>query len=316
MKKNTIIILITIILSLFCSCDVKMSNNTLFYNFETNNYSIDVPSNWVKENGENTTYFYAEDSNFIMILTPEFNVDYYLPFSDELIDDFVEGVCSELEVVGKPQVERVTLKNRMRGFEVVVKCYANGKNYHLQDFVFFNEGYLNSVALACEYEKADDYVPIFKKTLETISIKNEVLPGDDKSTFSEQQIIEYLFRQGFDFQARESTSVYTTQYIYVSSEENEIAFQKIKNPILGNIYTWCNKDVNEEMAEIKKTYENDTLEKQRQYNEYEKWLDYHGLTSSQLTDALDYYHDTVTVYEKLPTTSEELAVYVKEQARY
>lgn len=306
MKRSAIII--SIVISIFIrSCSSNSSkNNNLCYNFETSNYSIDISSDWAKEDGENATYFYANDSNFIMIANPEYDADYYIPFSDSFIDEFVEGMCGELDVIGKPQFEIVTLKNKIRGFEVILKCNMNGYDYHMQDFVFFNDGYLNIIGLLCEYDKTNDYLPTFKNTLETISITNEISPNDYKGNLSDFQIIDYLFKQGFDFQADESTSVHTTQYIYVSSEENEILIQKIKNPLLGNMYTWCNQDVNDEWAEIKNTYENDSMEEKQQYREYEKWLDYHGLSSSQVTDALDYYHDNVTEYNQMPTTLEEL----------
>lgn len=124
----------------------------------------------------------------------------------------------------------------------------------------------------------------------------------DMSQLTDSQVVEYLCEQGFEFQADELESVYTTQYIYVSSNENEIIFQKIINPIIGILYTWRNGDVNDSMAEVKSTYKNDTEEEKQQYREFEKWLNYHGLTVKQFTDALDYYHSTVTEYNKLPTT--------------
>lgn len=304
MKKIVLIILSVISLSL-CSCGDKSSkHDNAYYNFETSNYSIEIPSNWVKKDSEDATYFYANDSNFIMVSAPKFKMDYYMPLSDSFIEEFAESMCSELDLIGNPQYERVTMTNKIRGFEVIVQCNMNECNYYIHQFVFFNDGNLNGVGLLCEYDKINDYLPTFKKALETISISTKISNEEDKSNLSEPQVIDYLFKQGFDFKAEELTSVYTTQYIYVSSEENEIAFQKIKNPLIGNMYSWCNRDVNDEWAEIKNTYENDTPEERQQYTEYRKWLDYHGLTSYQLTDALDYYHDNVKEYNQMPTSIE------------
>ena len=124
----------------------------------------------------------------------------------------------------------------------------------------------------------------------------------DKSGFSDAEVIDYLQNQGFEFSATEG-STGSTKYIYVSNPENEIAFQKITNTYLGLMYSWQNGDVNDEWAEMKSTYNNDTDDKQKQFNEYEKWLKYHNLTSKQITDALDYFESNVDEYEKMPSVS-------------
>ena len=44
-----------------------------------------------------------------------------------------------------------------------------------------------------------------------------------------------------------------------------------------------------------------TDEEKKQFKAYEKWLEYHNLTSKQVTEALDYYESNVVEYEKMPT---------------
>lgn len=129
---------------------------------------------------------------------------------------------------------------------------------------------------------------------------NIAISKKDVSLYSASEVIEYLEDKGYSFEAMESTpAIYTTQYIYVDHNENEIAFQRINNPILGILYSWNNADINDEWAEIKNTYENDTLEKERQFSNYEKWLKDLGLTTKQLTSALDYYDSVLADYKEI-----------------
>lgn len=121
--------------------------------------------------------------------------------------------------------------------------------------------------------------------------KNEKLNKEKIATYSNVEVIEYLQDQGYKFENTELTSRYTTKYVYVSNENNEIVFQKFINPLIGTNYSWKNSNINDEWADIKSTYNNDSVEERRQYREYEKWLEYEGLTSKQLTDALDYYQN-------------------------
>jgi hypothetical protein len=124
----------------------------------------------------------------------------------------------------------------------------------------------------------------------------------DKSEFSDADVIEYLQNQGFEFSATEG-STGSTKYIYVSHNDSDIAFQKITNTYIGIMYSWKNGDINDEWAEMKSTYENDTDGEKKQFKAYEKWLEYHYLTSKQVTDALDYYENNVVEYEKMPSVS-------------
>lgn len=124
----------------------------------------------------------------------------------------------------------------------------------------------------------------------------------DKSGFSDADVIEYLQNQGFEFSATEG-STGSTKYIYVSHNDSKIAFQKITNTYIGILYSWKNGDINDEWAEMKSTYENDTDEEKKQFKAYEKWLEYHNLTSKQVTEALDYYDSNVVEYEKMPSVS-------------
>ena len=124
----------------------------------------------------------------------------------------------------------------------------------------------------------------------------------DKSGFSDADVVEYLQSQGFEFSATEG-STGSTKYIYVSHNDSEIAFQKITNTYIGIMYSWKNSDINDEWAEMKSTYENNTDGEKKQFKAYEKWLEHHNITSKQVTGALDYYESNVVEYEKMPSVS-------------
>lgn len=59
-----------------------------------------------------------------------------------------------------------------------------------------------------------------------------------------------------------------------------------------------NEDINSEWCDIRSDYENNTAEKEKQYSEYEKWCKKLGISTMQLTDAIDYYQSNVKEYEK------------------
>lgn len=122
---------------------------------------------------------------------------------------------------------------------------------------------------------------------------------EEISKYTAREVVEYLEEQGYKFKNSEYTYIYTTKYVYVSNENNSIAFQKITSNIIGISYSWKNGDINDAWPEIKSTYKNKTDEEEKQYKEYEKWLEYEGLTTKQLTDALDYYGNYGGEYEKM-----------------
>jgi len=112
---------------------------------------------------------------------------------------------------------------------------------------------------------------------------------EEVASYSDQEVVEYLQGQGFVFEIDEHTSTFTTTYVYVSNQNSGIVFQKVTNPILGVHYTWKNRDINDEWADIRSSYDNDSAEEQKQFSEFEKWIQSEGLSIQQLTGALDYY---------------------------
>ena len=136
---------------------------------------------------------------------------------------------------------------------------------------------------------------IFSVLLLTGCQKNNSLSNNeeiiDKSKFSAPKVIEYLESRNFQFRIDEHTSIKTTRYVYVPNDESGITIQKITNYYLGTMYLWKNEDINDEWAYIRGEYQNDSDNEKKQYKEYQKWLEYEGLTTKQVVEALDYFDE-------------------------
>lgn len=128
--------------------------------------------------------------------------------------------------------------------------------------------------------------------------KEEEVNTKDISAFSDKQVIEYLEDKGYTFSAMQSIREDATKYIYISNKNNGIIIQKYDNHLIGTHYVWKNEDINSEWCDIRIDYENNTAEKEKQYSEYEKWCKKLGISTMQLTDAIDYYQSNVKEYEK------------------
>ena len=192
----------------------------------------------------------------------------------------------------------------------IVKCKECGKEISSQAKTCPNCGYSESEKNIKRIVAIVVAVFIFIASITTIVLvvnKNKEREENDRKTkkleeiseYSDLEVIEYLEDEGFEFEATQTTGTgtYYTYYIYVSNPKNEIIFQKYTNPFLGVQYLWKNDDINEEWAYIKSTYKNKEEGELQQFEEYEEWIESLGLTSQQLTDALDYYETTVDEYE-------------------
>lgn len=124
---------------------------------------------------------------------------------------------------------------------------------------------------------------------------------EDPSTYSKKEVIEYLERRGYSFENTEFViSTSTTKYVYVTNKDNKIVFQRIYNKFVGTMYEWQNGDINKSWADMKYSYENNTLEEKDQERAFKKWIENERLTVSQLTEALDYY----SVYGNVTTVDQ------------
>lgn len=121
---------------------------------------------------------------------------------------------------------------------------------------------------------------------------------NNKTNLSASEVVEFLQRKGYEFEATKfNDTTYTTYYIYVDNAKEKIAFQRIDNAILGIMYCWKNDNINNDWIEIKKTDENDTTAKKKQYDSYQEWLNKLGLNDTQIIEALDYYKRNTTTYK-------------------
>ena len=56
---------------------------------------------------------------------------------------------------------------------------------------------------------------------------------------SPREVVDYLQKEGCEFDISDHTYIYTTHYVYVSCDNPKIAFQKIEGSALNTImYNW------------------------------------------------------------------------------
>ena len=181
-SKSICLFWVVMIAVIFVSCGEKTErmtqNETVKYEknyvaFETNNYSLDIPADWVKKDAETHTY-YANDTNFLMISEPAYDNTISGPYSDALINEVVEGLSSGLEVLKDPYIERVSLKNGIKGFYVNYEWIEGERACTMWTFSFVNQGYYNMIAFVGISEEINRYKVAYEKVLESIKLKTTV----------------------------------------------------------------------------------------------------------------------------------------------
>ena len=55
--------------------------------------------------------------------------------------------------------------------------------------------------------------------------------------------------------------------------------------------TFDDDSINDEMADLITISENDSKEKQEQYEAYKSWMEYYNITKTQLSEMLDTYYN-------------------------
>lgn len=133
--------------------------------------------------------------------------------------------------------------------------------------------------------------------VETISKEKE------PSEYSPKQVKEYLEEKGYVFEAYElgASNEYsnTPKYITISNENENISIVKMVGNDLSEHYLWSDTDINDNIALIKETEKNIAEENKAQFTEYNEWLSNLWLTSAQVIEVIDYYHESVSEYKDM-----------------
>ena len=111
----------------------------------------------------------------------------------------------------------------------------------------------------------------------------------DASDFSSSELIKMFDEEGYEIKIYTSGE-YTT-YVNLENNEEGITIQRIYNDLIGTLMTFDDDSINNEMADLIDTSENDTVEKEQQYEAFENWLKKYNITKLQVSDMLDTYYD-------------------------
>lgn len=109
----------------------------------------------------------------------------------------------------------------------------------------------------------------------------------DASTFSSSELLEMFKKEGYEIKI---TNISGTIYINLDNKTEGITIQRIYDTILGNLMTFDDDSINEEMADILYPSKNDTKEKERQYKAYQSWIEKYNISKTQLSSMLDKYY--------------------------
>lgn len=122
-------------------------------------------------------------------------------------------------------------------------------------------------------------------------ILNQVKKSEaiDASGYSSLELIDMFNQEGYDIKIY--TSGQYTVYVTLENDSEGITIQRIYNSLVGNMMTFDDNSINDEMADLIDTSENDTPEKEQQYNAFENWLENYNITKLQISDMLDTYYD-------------------------
>ena len=111
----------------------------------------------------------------------------------------------------------------------------------------------------------------------------------DTSNYSYSELVAMFNQEGYEITIH--TSGQYTVYIVLENNEEGVTIQRIYNNLIGNLMTFDDDSINDEMADLIDTSENDTPEKQQQYKAFENWLNKYNLTKYKISNMLDTYYD-------------------------
>ena len=111
----------------------------------------------------------------------------------------------------------------------------------------------------------------------------------DASSYSYSELVDMFVEDGYAIKIY--TSGQYTIYVCLENDKEGITIQRIYNSLVGNMMTFDDDSINDEMADLIDTSENDTPEKEQQYTAFENWLKKYNITKLQVSDMLDTYYN-------------------------
>ena len=113
----------------------------------------------------------------------------------------------------------------------------------------------------------------------------------DGSKLNNDELYELFKDEGYSIEITKFSDSPSTTYIILENKTEGITIQRIYNNYVGNLMTFDDDSVNNEMADLLYPDENKTEEEKQQYKAYQSWLNYYNITKTQLSQMLDNYYD-------------------------
>lgn len=113
-------------------------------------------------------------------------------------------------------------------------------------------------------------------------------PKIDVSKMTSSELIEMFKQEGYEIVIYKSNN--STIYVNLENSKEGITLQRIYNIYLGNLMTFDNDSINDEMADLIDTNKNNNILKKQQYEAYESWLKKYNITIFQISEMLDKYY--------------------------
>lgn len=110
----------------------------------------------------------------------------------------------------------------------------------------------------------------------------------DASNMSYDELVKMFENQKYIF---ELTNLDGYLYISLINLDKGITIQRIPDTLVGTLMSFHDEKINDEFADILYISENDTKEKETQYEAYENWLKYYNISELQLCNLLDNYYE-------------------------
>lgn len=116
--------------------------------------------------------------------------------------------------------------------------------------------------------------------------KTKTIDGSEMSSY---ELLEMFKQEGYEVQIYKSGN--TTIYVNLENEKEGITIQRIYNNYIGNLMTFDDDSINDEMADLIDANKNDTVLKKQQYEAYENWIKKYNITKLQISEMLDKYYN-------------------------
>lgn len=141
-----------------------------------------------------------------------------------------------------------------------------------------------------------EFLVIIFSILKLFDFKETIKGPIDASNYSNSELVDMFEKEGYSIRF---VDIDECLYILLENEENGITIQRIPKTFVGPLMTFSNESINDEMADLLVSLNNNTMEKQLQYKNYEEWLKNYNLTTPQVVKMLEnYYSENKTDKDK------------------